>query len=97
VQIGIRKLGKAGEILALLDCINDVTAAIAVAASFSVSGMSSDSAYRVDTTPRLAQWRIDTLTSTYRKSNPFRIGLWNWFVFSIYLCLFLDLKHKLAP
>jgi len=80
VQTGIRKLGKAGEILALLDCINDVTAAIAVAASFSVSGMSGDSAYRVETTTRLAQWRIDTLSSTYRKSNPFRIGLWNWFL-----------------
>ncbi|KAI3427782.1 BTB domain-containing protein [Psidium guajava] len=39
----------------------------------------SDSAYRVDTTPRLAQWRIDNLAScTYRKSDPFKIGLWNW-------------------
>ncbi|KAJ3677558.1 hypothetical protein LUZ60_003282 [Juncus effusus] len=41
--------------------------------------MSADSAYRVHTTARLAQWRIDTSTSfTYRKSDPFRIGLWNW-------------------
>ncbi|OAY70549.1 BTB/POZ domain-containing protein [Ananas comosus] len=41
----------------------------------------SDSAYRVDTTPRLAQWRIDTLSScTYRKSDPFKIGLWNWYL-----------------
>uniref|UniRef100_M1C0U8 BTB/POZ domain-containing protein n=1 Tax=Solanum tuberosum TaxID=4113 RepID=M1C0U8_SOLTU len=39
----------------------------------------SDSAYRVDTTSRLAQWRIDNLAScTYRKSDPFKIGKWNW-------------------
>uniref|UniRef100_A0A5B6ZDW3 BTB domain-containing protein n=1 Tax=Davidia involucrata TaxID=16924 RepID=A0A5B6ZDW3_DAVIN len=39
----------------------------------------SDSAYRVETTPRLAQWRIDNLAScTYRKSDPFKIGKWNW-------------------
>ncbi|KAG0465025.1 hypothetical protein HPP92_019189 [Vanilla planifolia] len=39
----------------------------------------SDWAYRVETTPRLAQWRIETLSScTYRKSDPFKIGLWNW-------------------
>ncbi|KAJ0965277.1 hypothetical protein J5N97_026415 [Dioscorea zingiberensis] len=41
----------------------------------------SESAYRVETAPRLAQWRIDALSSTtYRKSDPFRIGLWNWFL-----------------
>ncbi|KAI7731188.1 hypothetical protein M8C21_030259 [Ambrosia artemisiifolia] len=34
---------------------------------------------RVDTTARLAQWRIDTSSSsTYRKSDPFKIGKWNW-------------------
>ncbi|GAV90398.1 BTB domain-containing protein [Cephalotus follicularis] len=42
--------------------------------------MSTDhSAYRVDTTSRLAQWRIDNFAScTYRKSDPFKMGLWNW-------------------
>ncbi|XP_051125070.1 BTB/POZ domain-containing protein At1g55760-like isoform X2 [Andrographis paniculata] len=36
-------------------------------------------AYRVDTTSRLAQWRIENLASfAYRKSDPFRIGKWNW-------------------
>ncbi|KAG8385964.1 hypothetical protein BUALT_Bualt03G0099900 [Buddleja alternifolia] len=41
--------------------------------------MSESSAYRVETTSRLAQWRIDNLASfTYRKSDPFRIGKWNW-------------------
>ncbi|KAJ6803945.1 BTB/POZ domain-containing protein [Iris pallida] len=41
----------------------------------------SESAYRVETAPRLAQWRIDTLSScTYRKSDPFKIGIWNWFL-----------------
>ncbi|XP_027062266.1 BTB/POZ domain-containing protein At1g55760-like [Coffea eugenioides] len=39
----------------------------------------TDSAYRVETTSRLAQWRIDNLAScTYRKSDPFKIGKWNW-------------------
>ncbi|XP_010928036.1 BTB/POZ domain-containing protein At1g55760 [Elaeis guineensis] len=41
----------------------------------------NESAYRVETTPRLAQWRIDTLSScTYRKSDPFKMGLWNWYL-----------------
>ncbi|KAK6947139.1 BTB/POZ domain [Dillenia turbinata] len=39
----------------------------------------SDSVYRVETTSRLAQWRIENLAScTYRKSDPFKIGKWNW-------------------
>ncbi|KAH7689104.1 speckle-type POZ protein [Dioscorea alata] len=39
----------------------------------------NDSAYRVETAPRLAQWRVDAFSSaSYRKSDPFRIGLWNW-------------------
>ncbi|KAJ0920663.1 hypothetical protein HanRHA438_Chr05g0243841 [Helianthus annuus] len=38
----------------------------------------SDSAYRVDTIARLAQWRIDSFgASSYRKSDPFMIGKWN--------------------
>ncbi|XP_058114783.1 BTB/POZ domain-containing protein At1g55760 [Magnolia sinica] len=41
--------------------------------------MNGESAYKVDTTARLAQWRIESLAScTYRKSDPFRIGNWNW-------------------
>ncbi|KAG6637871.1 hypothetical protein CIPAW_11G208400 [Carya illinoinensis] len=41
--------------------------------------MSDSSAYKVETTSRLAQWRIDNLAScTYRKSDPFKIGKWNW-------------------
>ncbi|XAR56831.1 hypothetical protein NMG60_11037451 [Bertholletia excelsa] len=39
----------------------------------------SDSAYSVETTSRLAQWRIENLAScTYRKSDPFKMGKWNW-------------------
>ncbi|KAE8679371.1 hypothetical protein F3Y22_tig00111402pilonHSYRG01299 [Hibiscus syriacus] len=39
----------------------------------------NQSAYRVQTTARLAQWKIDNLAScTYRKSDPFKIGNWNW-------------------
>lgn len=56
----------------LFDCIHEITAAL-------VFSKMSDSAYRVDTTSRLAQWRIDNLAScTYRKSDPFKIGKWNW-------------------
>jgi speckle-type POZ protein len=56
----------------LLDCIHDITAALAFARM-------TDSAYRVDTISRLAQWRIHNLSSsTYRKSDPFKMGLWNW-------------------
>ncbi|GLT83714.1 hypothetical protein SLE2022_019870 [Rubroshorea leprosula] len=39
----------------------------------------TESAYKVETTARLAQWRIDNLASfTYRKSDPFKIGKWYW-------------------
>lgn len=67
-------LGKSGELWleGLFDCIHEITAALAFARM-------SDSAYRVETTSRLAQWRIDNLAScTYRKSDPFKIGKWNW-------------------
>ena len=66
-------LGKPGEFLdGLFDCIHEIAAALAF---FRMS----DSAYRVETTSRLAQWRIDNLAScTYRKSDPFKIGKWNW-------------------
>ncbi|CAI9115372.1 OLC1v1016262C1 [Oldenlandia corymbosa var. corymbosa] len=34
---------------------------------------------KVETIARLAQWRIDNFgPSTYRRSDPFKIGLWNW-------------------
>eukprot|EP01018_Ginkgo_biloba_P025143 Gb_00172 [translate_table: standard] len=37
--------------------------------------------FRVETTARLAQWRIENLAScTYRKSDPFKIGMWNWHI-----------------
>ncbi|KAM0912120.1 hypothetical protein ACQ4PT_013021 [Festuca glaucescens] len=36
---------------------------------------------RVEAAPRLAQWRVDALPCyTYRKSDPFRVGLWNWYI-----------------
>lgn len=42
--------------------------------------MSSHGA-RVEAAPRLAQWLVDALPCyTYRKSEPFRIGLWNWYL-----------------
>ncbi|KAI4388566.1 hypothetical protein MLD38_000883 [Melastoma candidum] len=37
----------------------------------------------VDTTSRLAQWRINDLSCTYTclKSEPFKLGPWNWHLF----------------
>lgn len=69
-------LGKAGEYFLdgrIFDCIHEITVALAFAR------MTDSSAYRVETTSRLAQWKIDNLAScTYRKSDPFKIGKWNW-------------------
>lgn len=79
--------GKLGKELGLLGCVNEVVAA--VAASW---GAMSDGA-RVEAAPRLAQWRVDVLPCyTYRKSEPFRIGLWNWFDS---LCIHSSLEKKL--
>ncbi|KAJ7015406.1 hypothetical protein NC653_004648 [Populus alba x Populus x berolinensis] len=65
-------LGKAGEYFLdgrIFDCIHEITVALAFAR------MTDSSAYRVETTSRLAQWKIDNLAScTYRKSDPFKIG-----------------------
>jgi len=37
---------------------------------------------KVETTARLAQLRVDSLGSgSYRRSDPFKIGLWNWHLF----------------
>lgn len=68
-------LGKSGVLLEnLFDCVAEVGAALA----FSRMG---DPGFRIDTTARLAQWRIENLASfTYRKSDPFKIGLWNWHI-----------------
>ncbi|OMO56262.1 hypothetical protein CCACVL1_26676 [Corchorus capsularis] len=66
-------LGKSGEYLleGKFDCIHEITSALALSRM-------SDSAYRVETTARLAQWRIDNLAScTYCKSDPFNIDNWN--------------------
>lgn len=35
---------------------------------------------RVGTISRLAQWRIDTFgPCSYRRSDPFKLGIWNWY------------------
>ncbi|OVA12341.1 BTB/POZ-like [Macleaya cordata] len=39
----------------------------------------NDSAYRVQTMSRVAQWKIDNMASyAYMKSDPFKMGNWNW-------------------
>ncbi|KAJ1266776.1 hypothetical protein BS78_07G004300 [Paspalum vaginatum] len=36
---------------------------------------------RVETISRLAQWRIDTFgPCSYRRSDPFKLGIWNWYL-----------------
>ncbi|KAI3675741.1 hypothetical protein L1987_85334 [Smallanthus sonchifolius] len=71
--LSIHERPSPGEFLdGIIDCFHEITVALAFARM-------SDSVYRVDTTSRLAQWRIDNLVSfTYRKSDPFKIGKWNW-------------------
>ena len=37
---------------------------------------------KVETISRLAQWKIDNFgPCSYKKSDSFKLGLWNWFVF----------------
>ncbi|KAJ0703968.1 hypothetical protein HanPI659440_Chr14g0557431 [Helianthus annuus] len=68
-------LGKHGEFFdGILDCFHEITVALAIWESMRVN----ESAYRVDTTLCLAQWRIHNLMLfTYRKSDPLKIGKWN--------------------
>lgn len=37
---------------------------------------------KVETISRLAQWKIENFgpTTTYKRSDPFKIGIWNWYV-----------------
>ncbi|KAL6651719.1 hypothetical protein ACP70R_010644 [Stipagrostis hirtigluma subsp. patula] len=36
---------------------------------------------RVETISRLAQWRIESFGAcSYRRSEPFKLGIWNWFM-----------------
>ena len=78
------KLGKAGEVAGgIFDCIHDITEVIASSPAIHWIRM-KDSAYRVETTSRLAQWRIDNVSScSYRRSDPFHMGFWNWYVLQI--------------
>ena len=44
------------------------------------SGSPSGPDSRVETISRLAQWRIDTFgPCSYRRSDPFKLGIWNWY------------------
>uniref|UniRef100_M0ZJX4 BTB/POZ domain-containing protein n=1 Tax=Solanum tuberosum TaxID=4113 RepID=M0ZJX4_SOLTU len=50
---------------------------------------------KVETLSRLAQWRIDNFAaSTYKRSDPFKIGIWNWYVSSFFdlICLYHQLQ-----
>lgn len=63
----------------IFDCIHDITRVIVSSCAAVGLFRMKDSAYRVETTSRLAQWRIDNLSScTYRRSDPFHMGFWNW-------------------
>ncbi|WOL15646.1 hypothetical protein Cni_G24427 [Canna indica] len=44
------------------------------------SGGANASDSKVETISRLAQWRIESFgPCSYRRSDPFKIGIWNWF------------------
>ncbi|KAI3991137.1 hypothetical protein MKX01_022358 [Papaver californicum] len=40
----------------------------------------NDSVNRVRTMPRVAQWKIENFSCAYMKSDPFKIGNWNWHI-----------------
>jgi len=47
---------------------------------------------RVDTVARLAQWKIENFgPCSYKKSDPFKLGIWNWYTqyqfISLSLCV----------
>lgn len=45
---------------------------------------------KVETIARLAQWKIDNIgPCSYKKSDSFKIGLWNWFVYFLYFIFIL--------
>ncbi|KAL3638205.1 hypothetical protein CASFOL_017576 [Castilleja foliolosa] len=55
---------------------------------------------KVDTLARLAQWKIENFgpTSPYKRSDPFKIGIWNWHLSvernrSTYIRLFPELSR----
>jgi len=88
------KLGKAGEVAGgIFDCIHDITEVIASSPAIHWIRM-KDSAYRVETTSRLAQWRIDNVSScTYRRSDSFHMGFWNWYV----ICKLVNFALSVFP
>lgn len=45
---------------------------------------------KVETLGRLAQWKIDNFgLCSYKKSDPFKVGIWNWWVcVCVCLCVF---------
>jgi len=54
------------------------------------------SACEVETTPRLAQWRIENFVYvSSRRSKPFKIGKWNWY-FSKYLYVYLSVSSHVS-
>ncbi|KAK7277005.1 hypothetical protein RIF29_18154 [Crotalaria pallida] len=72
----------------LLNCIHEIIRASLALADHNKNknnrtniNYSVDSMYRVETTSRFAQWKIHNLASSiYRKSDPFKISIWNWYL-----------------
>lgn len=54
---------------------------------------------RVDTIGRLAQWKVDNLgPSSCKKSEPFKVGIWNWYVSHFEECYLNELEiFNLVP
>lgn len=44
---------------------------------------------KVETIARLAQWKIEGFgpTTPYKRSDPFKIGIWNWYFFALILSI----------
>ncbi|KAL3616111.1 hypothetical protein CASFOL_040405 [Castilleja foliolosa] len=53
---------------------------------------------KVETLARLAQWKIENFgpTSPYKRSDPFKIGIWNWYPSNSYLQKSIPSNPKLC-
>lgn len=42
---------------------------------------------KVETIARLAQWKIESFgpTTPYKRSEPFKIGIWNWYFVQVFV------------
>ncbi|KAL5192771.1 BTB/POZ domain-containing protein [Glycine soja] len=53
---------------------------------------------RVETLARLAQWKIDNFgPCSYKKSDPFKLGIWNWIIHPFFDSFFESPQLHISP